>query len=165
MVAPLIRPIRLQGGTFYTFSSASEDLSFSINSADKKFKFSNFLLLNIPPIQSSAAGQNNIGLSNVPGAFPVIDGSKTENDYLAESFQNYCLNLEAIATSSSTYNPFLDRTVSERVFFKWMKEIGAIRFRQATGAESNVVNVNPLYVEEDESNAYAKVIKLSLIHI
>ena len=159
MVAPLIRPIRLQGGTFYTFSSASEDLSFSLNSADKKFKFSNFMLLNIPPIQSSPAGQNNIGLSNVPGAFPVIDGSKTENDYLAESFQNYCLNLEALATSSATYNPFIDRTVSERVFYKWMKEIGAIRFRQATGAESNVTNVTPLYVEEDESSAYSRVIK------
>ena len=105
MIAPLIKPIRLQGGTFYTFSSASEDLGLSLNNSQKKFKFSNFALLNIPDIKSSPLGENNIGLSNTPGAFSVIDQSKTLNDYFAESLQNYCLNLESMITSDPDYDP------------------------------------------------------------
>ena len=92
MVAPLIKPIRVQGGTFYTFSSASEDLGLSFNDSQKKFRFSKFALLNLPNIGSPAGGENLINFSNSPGAFSEIDGSKTLNDYLAESFQNYCLN-------------------------------------------------------------------------
>ncbi len=49
-IAPLIKPVRLQGGTFYTFSSASEDLGLSFNTATKKFRFSKFALLDLPDI-------------------------------------------------------------------------------------------------------------------
>jgi hypothetical protein len=161
MIAPLIRPIRLQGGTFYTFSSASEDLGLSFNSSDKKFRFSKFALLNIPNIENpSTAFENFIGLSNTPGAYGEIDGSKTENDYLAESFQNYCLNLEAMISSSVDYDSNLFRTVSERVFFKWLKELGAIRFREAVvGSEqtSSVYGIH--FTEEDESLTYQRVVK------
>lgn len=159
MVAPLIRPIRLQGGTFYTFSSAAEDLSFSLNSADKKFKFSKFALLNIPNLQSNPGAVNYAGLSNVPGAYSVIDGSKTDNDYFAESFQNYCLNLESMITSASGYDPFQDRTVTERVFFKWLKEIGAVRFRSASTQELSSTSFGPNFTEENESENYQRVVK------
>ena len=160
MVAPLIKPIRVQGGTFYTFSSASEDLGLSFNDSQKKFRFSKFALLNLPNIGSPAGGENLINFSNSPGAFSEIDGSKTLNDYLAESFQNYCLNLETMITSSTDYNTNLDRTVSERVFFKWLKEIGAIRFREATiGSEQSATLYGTHFVEEDESLTYSKVIR------
>ena len=160
MVAPLIKPIRVQGGTFYTFSSASEDLGLSFNDSQKKFRFSKFALLNLPNIGSPATGENLINFSNTPGGFTSIDGSKTLNDYLAESFQNYCLNLETMITSSTDYNTNLDRTVSERVFFKWLKEIGAIRFREATiGAEQSATLYGTHFVEEDESLTYSKVIR------
>ena len=168
-VAPLIRPIRLQGGTFYTFSSASEDLGMTFNDSKKKFRFSRFALLDLPDIENSAATLvNTIGLSNVPGGYEQIDGSKTWNDYFAESFQNYCLNLEATLTGQSGYDPNLDRTVSERVFFKWLKEIGAIRFRDATGSEyvQSVITANPskypagkVYTEENDSAFYKKVVR------
>jgi hypothetical protein len=168
-VAPLIRPIRLQGGTFYTFSSASEDLGLTFNDSQKKFRFSRFALLDLPPIENSSPSLNNtFGLSNVPGGFEQIDGSKTWNDYFAESFQNYCLNLEATLTGQSTYDPNIDRTVSERAFFKWLKESGAIRFRDALPSEyvTSVVTSNPikypagkLYVEEDDSSFYKKVVR------
>jgi hypothetical protein len=168
-IAPLIRPIRLQGGTFYTFSSASEDLGLTFNDSQKKFRFSRFALLDLPNIENSSPTFNNtIGLSNVPGGFEQIDGSKTWNDYFAESFQNYCLNLEATLTGQGDYDPNTDRTVSERVFFKWLKEVGAMRFRDANGAESvaSVIAANPtkypagkLYVEESDSSFYRKVVR------
>ena len=159
MIAPLIKPIRLQGGTFYTFSSASEDLGLSLNNSQKKFKFSTFGLLNIPDIKSSPLGENNIGLSNTPGAYSVIDQSKTLNDNFAESLQNYCLNLESMITSDPDYDPTLSRTVSERVFYKWLKELGAIRFREANASEisSNIFGLR--WVEEDESPVYKRVVR------
>ena len=168
-VAPLIRPIRLQGGTFYTFSSASEDLGLTFNDSQKKFRFSRFALLDLPAIENSSTTLNNtIGLSNVPGGFEQISGAKTWNDYFAESFQDYCLNLEATLTGQANYDPTTDRTVSERVFFKWLKELGAIRFRDASTSEAvaSVISSNPtkypagkLYVEENATSFYKPVIK------
>lgn len=157
-VAPFIKPVRLQGGTFYTFTSASEDLGFSFNNDDKKFRFSNYVLLNIPDVKTATANENFIQFDNVPGGFS-IDGSKSLNTYLAESFQNYALNLETIITSDNNYDPETDRTVSERVFFKWLKEIGAIRFRQANETEVSDPSFGVHYVEEDESDIYKKVVQ------
>lgn len=160
MLAPLIKPIRVQGGTFFTFSSASEDLGLSFNDSQNKFRFSKFALLNIPNIGASGIGENLINFSNTPGAFTNIDGSKTENDYLAESFQNYCLNLEAMITSSPDYDSNTPRSVSERVFYKWLKEAGAIRFRQATvGTELTSTTYGTHFVEEDESTSYSRVVR------
>jgi hypothetical protein len=159
MIAPLIKPIRLAGGTFYTFSSASEDLGLTFNNSQKKFKFSKFSLLNIPDIRNPALGENFIGLSNTPGAYTEIDGSKTENDYFAESFQNYCLNLESIIASNPQYDATADRTVSERVFFKWLKEMGAIRFREAVSGEISSSVYGLRWVEENDSPTYKKVVR------
>lgn len=159
MIAPLIKPIRLQGGTFYTFSSASEDLGLTFNNSQKKFKFSKFALLNIPDVKNPTLGENFIGLSNSPGAFAEIDGGKTINDYFAESFQNYCLNLESIISSDEFYDPSVDRTVSERVFFKWLKETGAIRFREAAVGEISSTIYGLRWVEEAEGSTYKRVVR------
>lgn len=159
-IAPLIKPVRLQGGTFYTFSSASEDLGLSFNTSSKKFRFSKFGLLNLPDIQNSSTNRENyMQFRNVPGAFGTIDGTKSWNDYFAESFQNYCLNLEALITSLPDYDPNADRTVTERVFFKWLKEIGAIRFRQAIATEQASTTFGMRFVEEDVSLSYKPVVK------
>jgi hypothetical protein len=159
-IAPLIKPVRLAGGTFYTFSSASEDLGMSFNTATKKFRFSKFALLNLPDIQANTTNYENLmQFRNVPGAFGTIDGTKTWNDYFAESFQNYCLNLEALITALPGYDPNADRTVTERVFFKWLKEIGAIRFRQSIPAEQSSTTYGTRFVEEDVSDTYKKVIQ------
>lgn len=157
-VSPFIKPIRTSGGTFYTFTSASEDLGFSFNNDDKKFRFSNYVLANIPDIRRATANQNWVQFDTVPGNFS-IDGSKSLNAYLAESFQNYALNLESLITSSDNYNPNLDRSVSERVFFKWLKEINAIRFREANSSELSDDSFGVHYVEEDESEIYSRVIQ------
>lgn len=159
-VAPFIKPIRTQGGTFYTFTSASEDLGFSFNNDDKRFRFSNYVLLNIPKIKTLEATDrfNHIQFDGIPGAFKN-DGTKSLNAYLAESFQNYALNLEKIIRTSENYDSNTKRTVAERVFFKWLKEIGAIRFRQATENEVADPVYGIHYTEENESEIYKRVIK------
>jgi hypothetical protein len=73
MIAPFIRPI-VSEGTFYTFSSAEEDLSFSINNDGKKFSFSKYALLNIPPQMTPTSNQNFCQLGSIQGAFNTITG-------------------------------------------------------------------------------------------
>lgn len=165
MITPFIRPIATEGGSFYTFSSAAEDIGFSFNEATNKLRFSKYVLLNIPDIQTpgpltdTLTPENYIQFDGIPGAF-ANDGGKSLNTYLAESLENYCYNLETIITSSPTYNPNLKRNVSERTFFKWLKEIGAMRFRQANDTElTDVGTFGEHFVEEDESEFYNRVVK------
>jgi hypothetical protein len=169
---PFIRPLQVQGGTFYSFSSAAEDLSFTFNNSVNKFRFSKFALLNLPNIDngfSSQSQDNIIRLSAPDSAFldyatsagKIITGNG--NIDFSQSFQSYCLNLESTIFSTDEYDSTLKQNVSERVFFKWIKEIGAIRFRPANPSEvspsldqNSVVTVNDLpvtqkrYVEGDQ---------------
>jgi len=161
-VAPFIRPIQIQGGTFYTFPSASEDLGFTFNNDGKQFKFSKYALLNIPDVKRPAEGplnyENYVQFDAVPGAFQYVINSKTQNLMLAESLQNYALNLETMLTSYATYDPNDLQTVSERVFFKWLKDIGALRFREASTAESPLT-AGLRFTEEPSSTVYSRVVQ------
>lgn len=159
---PFIRPLQIQGGTFYTFSSSAEDLSFTFNNSVNKFRFSKFALLNIPDIDNSASSYNNIIRLNGPDSAFLDWANSTQqiitgnpNIDFSQSFQSYCLNLENTIISTDDYNSELKQNVSERVFFKWLREIGAIRFRAATSSEvvstldqNTVTTVNALPVTE-----------------
>lgn len=161
-IAPFIRPIQTQGGSFYTFTSAAEDLSLTFNNSGKKFSFSKYALLDIPDIRRpdypSPNEENVIQLDAIPGAFSSVNNTKTYNVMFAESLQNYVLNLETMLTAFPTYDATSMQTVSERVFFKWLKEIGALRFREATSSES-ALTAGLRFTEEDSSVNYSPVVK------
>jgi hypothetical protein len=149
-VAPFIKTLQTQGGTFYTFTSSSEDLGLTFNNSATKFRFSKYMLLNIPNIATPAFSDNKIQFDTIDGA--MIEGLDADNNInLAQSFQNYTLNLEALLVSQPSYDRALKQNVAERVFWKWLKELGAIRFKQANALQSttNPLN-NPRFVEEDE---------------
>jgi hypothetical protein len=141
---PFIRPLQVQGGTFYTFSSSAEDLSFTFNNSVNKFRFSKFALLNLPDINNTSNGSedNFIRLNGPDSAFldwanatkNIITGDG--NIDFSQSFQSYCLNLESTITATDEYDSTLKQNISERIFFKWLRELGAIRFR---GADSDEV--------------------------
>ena len=144
---PFIRPLQTQGGTFYSFSSAAEDLSFTFNNSVNKFKFSKFALLNIPPINNGDPLGNSLKLNAPDTAFidyatsadQIITGNP--NVDFSQSFQSYCLNLESTILSDPNYDSSLKQTVAERVFFKWLKEIGGIRYQQANSSQvSSLLN-------------------------
>ena len=158
---PFIRPLQTQGGTFYSFSSAAEDLSFTFNNSVNKFKFSKFALLNIPPINNGDPLGNSLKLNAPDTAFidyatsadQIITGNP--NVDFSQSFQSYCLNLESTILSDTNYDSSLKQTVAERVFFKWLKEIGGIRYQQANSTQvspllnqSNVTVINDLPVNQ-----------------
>jgi hypothetical protein len=134
---PFIRPLQVQGGTFYSFSSSAEDITSTFNNSESKFKFSKYALLNIPNINTASSLSNEIKLNAPDGAFldwasnsqKIITGDG--NVDFSQSFQSYCLNVETTIISSDFYSSDLKQNVSERIFFKWMKEIGAMRFKNA----------------------------------
>ena len=154
---PFIRPLQIQGGTFYTFSSSAEDLSFTFNNSDSKFRFSKFALLNIPNIDNSSSSQTNYVRLNAPdSAFldwanntgQIITGNA--NIDFSQSFQSYCLNLESTITGDDNYNSSLKQNISERVFFKWLKEIGAIRYNPASSSQvSPSLDQNTVVISND----------------
>lgn len=139
---PFIRPISVQGGTFYTFSSAAEDLSLTFNNSLKKFKFSKYALLKLPELGDPTYGENTLQFDAIDSAYLdaaygdfILSNPSNLSPSLEISFQNYCLNLESTIISDPNYNPETKRNVSERVFWKWVKELGGIRYRPATSNE------------------------------
>lgn len=161
-ITPFIRPIRVQGGTFYTFPSSVEDINFTFSNPSYDITFSKFALLDIPNLASPENYENYAQLRAIPGAYAkVYDASSAANVAFANSLQDYAFNLETLILSSEWYDSSALKTVSERVFFKWMKEIGALRFREANSSETaiNDSSAGQRFVEEDPSAAYSRVVK------
>lgn len=136
-VTPLIKPIQTQKGMLYTFQSAIEDLNLTFNNNTNTFRFSKFALLRIPEIglPSTIATDNKVQFI-AQGETPIIENlAVDQNINLANSFQNYALNFESLLVSQISYNREKKLNVSERVFWKWLKELGAIRWRDSNTTE------------------------------
>jgi hypothetical protein len=147
MATPLIRTPQVSGGVFYAFASASKDLSKTFNNDQLKFQFSKYALLNIPNIEVPLHKENFIQFRTIDGA--IYNGLNADNNVnIAESFQNYALNIEALLMADNDYDSSLKRSVAERTFFKWLKEVGAIRFRNANVTEQSAT-AGTKFVEEN----------------
>jgi len=169
-VTPLIKPVQDKKGIFYNFQSALEDINITLSNSENAVRFSKFALLRIPQIgePDSLATDNKIQFA-APGETPLIEGLNPDNNVnLAESFQNYALNFESLLLSRPQYKRNLRNTVSERVFWKWLKELGAVRYQDANALEknSNALPVDPInhteyrFVEKTETNStYNRVVK------
>jgi len=162
-VAPIIKPITTRKGIFYTFQSSLEDLTLSFNNSGNQFKFSNFVLLNLPNVGTpDGTPSDNKLFFKAQGETlmtePGLLNQSNQNYNLAQSFQNYALNLEALLLSQNSYNRELPLNVSERVFWKWLKEAGAIRWRGANTLETSTTGI---FTEEDEAigSSYSKVVQ------
>ena len=162
-VTSFIKPIDTNRGIFYTFKSAMNDFTRTIG---KQFKFSKYALLRIPHMGMS----NDIPTDNIVQFLGAGESVLSENiddaNYnvnLAESFQNYCLNLETNILNSDEYNNHTFSTVSERVFWKWLKEMGVVRFRETSGnvndseKDYDILPNEKRFVEKDEYDGNNKV--------
>jgi hypothetical protein len=130
-ITPFVKRMRTSGGTIYVFSSAAEDIGLNINEKNNDVRISHFALLDIPRIQyPTNINENRFNLYAIDGALEYANAGDIKDGrvLIAESFQNYALNLESNLLNQPTYDATLQRTVSERVFWKWLKETGAIRW-------------------------------------
>jgi hypothetical protein len=168
-VTPFIKPIPNSKGILYTMQSAINDMTTVFAQDNRRFRMSKFALINIPALEvPNVDGTNTAQINSTGDDFIYNDTSVYGSDmvkYLATSFQNYCLNFEALLMSNPNYDTSNSRTVSERVFWKWMKEMGAIRFRKANSHEvdDSVIPGKTLFVEADEeyglNYVYNRVVK------
>jgi len=125
---PIIKP-RTQGGTFYTFGSAMEDIGLNINESFNRVELSHYVLLNIPkfcskigdvPSQHRSELANSLVL-NTNLSYNDTTSYQHQGDYIfAESFQDFCLNMETVIRNYDDYNYAANKTVSERAFWKWL---------------------------------------------
>lgn len=158
-VTPLIKPITSKNGTFYAFQSAINDSNLIGSQEGIRFSFSKYALLRIPEIgiisepDFESTSVPNKTIFKAVGDSVLIGGvSQNQVTNFSESFQNYCLNLEAVLLSQPEYKSSSSKTVAESVFFKWLKELGCIRFRESNNFEKNseYLQGDNRFVEEDE---------------
>lgn len=122
---PIIKP-RTQGGTFYTFGSAMEDIGLNVNENFNRVEISHYALLEIPKFcrfLTDIPSEERSNTLELKTSLDYSDASKYPNkgDYLfAESFQDYCLNMETVLRNNPNYDYAANETVSERVFWKWL---------------------------------------------
>lgn len=152
--SPILRTPRKAGGTFYTFPSATEDIGLNINQRRNKVSLSHYALLNIPVTNTSnkintnvtddknhstdeekanerTRNKNLFNLTNIQGHRDYLSQNAqtfTPSQQLGLSLQNYVFNFETILRNDPDYDMSAVYTVSERVFWKWLKETGAIRW-------------------------------------
>jgi hypothetical protein len=163
-VTPLIKPISNKKGIFYNFQSALEDINTTLSNSENAIRFSKFALLRIPEIGTPnyLPTDNKIQFLAQGESF-ILEGLNAENNVnLAQSFQSYALNFEALLLNRPSYRRENKLTVSERVFWKWLKELGAIRFQNANQLEKNVsvLGSEARFVEKPETNStYKRVVQ------
>jgi hypothetical protein len=172
MATPLLQPLKVQGGTFYTFASAAKDISKTFTDDNARFVFSKYALLDLPKVKTPSDSSNTI----VWQALDAFGGGATAssaiaNDFVsdnnrnfAQAFQSYALNFEQLILASrnslnETYDETILPTVSERVFWHFLKNINAIRWQSAN--TTNEANIPGLYREEVPGGgiSYKQVVK------
>ena len=137
MSTPLIRRPQTQGSTVYAFASAAKDLTRTHNNPDLKFEFSRFALLNLPE-DTSVNGYNSMNfglLETISG--PNYSASDPNLDFPI-TLQNYALNLEQHILQDDDFDPELFESDAEKIFFKWLHSIDAIRFKPSDSSESAI---------------------------
>ena len=137
MSTPLIRRPQTQGSTVYAFASAAKDLTRSYNNPDLKFEFSKFALLNLPEtISVNGFNSLNFGLlEQISGPNYVTSDPNVD---FPTTLQNYALNLEQHILQDDDFDPQLFESDAEKILFKWLNAIDAIRFKPADNSEAAV---------------------------
>lgn len=176
-MTPLLRPLRSKSGTMYVFPSATEDIGLNLNSRGNRVALSKYILLNLPSTDTNATGmkdgettkENFFNFTNIPSIANLFNNNTsadTPEAKIAVALQNYLMNFEVTLVNQQEYDYSASKTVSERCFWKFLKETGAIRWKRSTDESGNYIysgNSN-IYEEEDEydangsANGYNKVV-------
>lgn len=163
-MTPLYKSIKSNGTSFYAFPSAAEDISASYQNSNYKMYFSKYVLLNLPK-QNLTPGS---GTSSKPIYFDFENvfqksGNATTaaafKDQIIESLRNYVANQEVVIKESRLNNTdyYYDNTtletVTEKIFYKWCKDLGIIDFEPAIPDDeyfSNLSEFQSLNINDDQ---------------
>ena len=181
MATPLIRIPQEQGGTMYAFANSARDLTRAYYNPDINFEFSKFALLDLPvyadsiqsdPNNPEYSGPNYIEYSRL---FEGGGGSNASsyndslhdgngNVHFAQTFQSYALNLENMLLNPEVNDDFDDvlfQSDAEKIFFKYLYHINAIRVRTATSQEVSTGFSRMIELDDSTQSGseYSQVIK------
>lgn len=142
---PLYSYLKQNGTSFYAFPGGGDDLSSVYQNINKKMYFSKFMLLNLPK-QNLVSGTNSNPIHfDFYNNFIEYNGAQQAtnfNDQFVESLRNYVANMETtmrtslIGSSTDFYDTTNLHTPTERIFWKWLKELNIISFEPAdTGSQ------------------------------
>jgi hypothetical protein len=134
MATPLYKKLK-SGFSTYVLPSSSEDLSSQ--SENHKVSFSKFVLLNL--------NLDKMDLTN-PNEFNTESYNTIPNkgELLINSLRNYVANQEIsfrdalLNNNTYFYNPNEMQTISEKVFWKWLRKSGSIEFEPAIPNEEYI---------------------------
>jgi hypothetical protein len=145
----------------YAFASAAKDITRAFNNPDIKFEFSKFALLDLPDFTTPVNGLNTINLTNqITASGQQYNADSEANVEFAQSFQSYVLNLEELLLQDDDHDPVLLQSDAEKILFKWLAGLGAIRFKTSDSSESTT---GTHYTEELDANGtgqdYERVVK------
>lgn len=142
MSCPLYKSLKNNGTTFYAFPSAAEDMSAAFQNSNYKAYFSKYVLLNLPK-QNLNAGS---ATASKPIYFDFETSFKTSvnassaasyQEQIVESLRNYVANQEVVIKESrlNNTNYYYDNnaleTTTEKIFYKWSKNLNIIDFEPA----------------------------------
>lgn len=155
---PYLKPLQ-KNATTIVFKSADNQLSYLAGSTGRHSRFSKYALLNLPDIVVPSNNANKIQFGTIEGAYieglSTTPGSAGDNIDLAQSLQNYALNMESILLGNPNYDNTTHQTVSERVFFKWLKELGALRWVENTANKATTVTDKRFAEKPENTNSMA----------
>lgn len=105
-VTPILKPLRVEGGTFYTFQPAMKDLNLMFGNSNMKFNFSKFVCIKLPKWEQTS----NKSLYIDPNKIESINDNSvndTPNLFFPKAyFQNYAENLNTIFDTYRVDNNF-----------------------------------------------------------
>ena len=160
-VTPLYKKLKSNGTSMYVFPSAAEDISASYQNENYKMYFTKYTLLNLPPENLNNPG----GTQAQPiywdfATFSTIAPTLASNfsDRFIESLRNYVSNMEISMLGSMLNNTeyYYDNTTlstpSEKIFFKWCKELNIIDFDPAVPTDQYFSNL-PEFASQNISDS------------
>ena len=180
MATPLIRIPQEQGGTMYAFANSARDLTRAYYNPDINFEFSKFALLDLPVYADGnlsdpndpTSGPNYINYTNLfeggggenASAYSDTVHDGNGNVHFAQTFQSYALNLENMLLNPEVNDDFDDvlfQSDAEKIFFKYLYHINAIRVRTATSQEVSTGYSRMIELDDSTQSGseYSQVIK------
>jgi hypothetical protein len=180
MATPLIRIPQEQGGTMYAFANSARDLTRAYYNPDINFEFSKFALLDLPVYADGnlsdpndpTSGPNYINYTNLfeggggenASAYSDTLHDGNGNVHFAQTFQSYALNLENMLLNPEVNDDFDDvlfQSDAEKIFFKYLYHINAIRVRTATSQEVSTGYSRMIELDDSTQSGseYSQVIK------
>ena len=154
-MTPLYKSLKTNGTSFYAFPSAAEKISASYQNSNNKMYFSNYVLLNFPS-QNLSVGTNSApiywdflnsagqGYGFQESINAVGNNATNFGDQVVESLRNYVANFEEtmrtskLNTTEYYYNNNSINTPSEKIFFKWAKQLNLIDFEPANSTDQYI---------------------------